>query len=205
MTDRQKQPLIGKLQDNVTRFFEDFHNRHQKNMMCGKGCSKCCVADLSVFSIEAQHIYAWFLQLTPEEKLRIKGSWVKQSTDSAAAAMSSESQKCSFLIDDQCSIYPARPVLCRSQGLPLKVSQSSFDDEESSEEFELSLCDLNFTDQRSLPNSSEWLDLNRLNTLLAIAQQHTDQADIDGGVVRLSQSDSGRISLAELRELLLKI
>lgn len=40
-----------------------------------------------------------------------------------------------FLKDDACAIYPARPIICRTQGLPMGFSESS----------SIDVCPLNFT------------------------------------------------------------
>jgi Fe-S-cluster containining protein len=45
---------------------------------------------------------------------------------------------CPFLVNHRCVIYDARPIICRTQGLPLLYM--------GEEEWELSACELNFTD-----------------------------------------------------------
>jgi hypothetical protein len=45
---------------------------------------------------------------------------------------------CPFLVGDACTIYDHRPIICRTQGLPLLFT--------GDEGWELSACELNFTD-----------------------------------------------------------
>ncbi len=46
---------------------------------------------------------------------------------------------CPFLKDHECTIYEHRPLICRTHGLPLLYVNSE------TEEWELSACELNFT------------------------------------------------------------
>lgn len=194
MTDRNKMQLICQLQENVSRFFDAFHERHGSHMQCSLGCSKCCSEGLTVFSVEAQRIFRWFEGLEPSERQQLGLNL------SASMRSNSKPRKCVFLHNNACSIYEARPVVCRTQGLPLQLKRA----DEGGEEVELSLCDLNFSDESHLPLQREWLDLERLNALLAIAQQQTDLSEFSAEVLNLSSAQSQRIRLEDLRDLLLR-
>jgi hypothetical protein len=62
---------------------------------------------------------------------------------------------------------------------------------------------LNFEKEMSLPSPAEWLDLERLNTLLSLAQQHTPEEDLSPEILILAQRHLGRVPLSELGLLLL--
>ena len=47
--------------------------------------------------------------------------------------------KCSFLLNGECTIYENRPVICRTHGLPLLYMNDD-------DNWELYVCDLNFSD-----------------------------------------------------------
>ena len=47
-------------------------------------------------------------------------------------------EACPFLVKDACTIYDHRPIICRTQGLPLLFT--------GDEGWEISACELNFTD-----------------------------------------------------------
>lgn len=76
--------------------------RHPGRLRCGRGCSGCCVDELSVFEVEARRIRAEFGELLRSERPHPPGA-------------------CAFLDDTgACRIYAARPYVCRTQGLPLR-------------------------------------------------------------------------------------
>lgn len=201
MTAGKKQQLVENLQENVSDFFALFHKKHELNMQCAKGCAQCCRVQLSVFLVEAQRIFDWWQQLQQDDRQNLSGIWNSQPID----VPSSEklSKKCFFLFNEVCSVYPVRPIICRSQGLPLQMKRAQTESEDNSTTIELSVCELNFVNDYSLPGQSEWLDLDRLNTLLSIAEQHTPSSDISPDIIRLSEQNEGRVPLGLLRQLLL--
>ncbi len=115
---------------------------------CKKGCAKCCYTDISVFEVESAVIQKWFDSLTPSERAELRQTW---KTPPAPGA-------CAFLRDETCTIYPARPIICRTQGLPLQF-------ELEGQAF-LDICPLNegMLDQVR-PN--EILNLDLLNRILS--------------------------------------
>ena len=74
-------------------------------LRCGRGCSSCCCDDLTVFAVEA----AWIADGYPE--------LLRSGTPHPPGG-------CAFL-DEQgaCRIYPRRPLVCRTQGLPLRFTR----------------------------------------------------------------------------------
>lgn len=99
-------------------------NQHHQNMSCKKGCDQCCL-NFSVFPIEFDAIQQQVQQEYPEVLNR---SLPEPSDD-----------KCVFLSDHQCTIYNARPIICRTHGFPLLYMN------EDGDQWELSHCELNFT------------------------------------------------------------
>jgi Fe-S-cluster containining protein len=84
---------------------------HSARLRCGRGCSACCVDDLTVYQIEAENIrlhHTEFLETaTPHKK-----------------------SACAFLDEEgSCRIYEQRPYVCRTQGLPLRWFEETEDDE----------------------------------------------------------------------------
>ena len=198
MTDGNKLQLIRELQANASRFFESFYARHGRHMQCSLGCSKCCREGLTVFPVEAQSIFGWFEELSPKEKLDLGLSW------SALDEERENGTGCVFLRGNACSIYQVRPLVCRVQGLPLLLKRAGDFDDLIENDVELSLCELNFQDSTALPDQGEWLNLDRLNTLLAIAQRQTDAANFSDEILSLSSNEEGRVHLSDLRALLLR-
>jgi len=138
---------IESLQENASGFFDKVNQKYSSQMKCKEGCSKCCLTDISIFEVEAQRIRDWFNLLSLDQQIHLKEMWSTPVTSGA----------CHFLINDSCSIYEARPVICRTQGAPLFIQSENV----------LDYCPLNF--ESANPDKADWLNLERLNTLLSFA------------------------------------
>lgn len=95
----KKLKLFYQTVDSQTAKLEKIHAEH---LNCKKGCSACCVDDISVFDIEAENI--------------------KQNHgDLIESAKPHHIGMCAFLNENgACRIYENRPYVCRTQGLPLR-------------------------------------------------------------------------------------
>ena len=82
-----------------------------------------------------------------------------------------EAVACPLLVDDQCSIYDSRPVICRTQGLPLLY-------EAEDGNAEVDFCPLNFTTENATDSLEEnhLVPLDALNLKLSIANLEFCQA-----------------------------
>lgn len=199
MAEGKNVPPIQQLHENITQFFDRFHSKYRDEMKCGKGCSKCCVGGLTVFPTEAQYIADWVLGLSEPEQDELLKIWQNDVSRHV-----SRSDRCSFLINDICTIYPVRPVLCRGQGLPMRVRATANQSEEDSENFELSLCELNFSDEAKIPAVSDWLDLDRVNVLLSVAQKYAEKSSISDAINNIAEPSSQRVPLTALKDYLLQ-
>jgi uncharacterized protein len=91
-----------RLHDEVDRAAEALAERHRARLRCGRGCHACCVDDLTVFEVEAERIRAAHGELLRSGRPHPPGA-------------------CAFLGDaGECRIYPDRPYVCRTEGLPLR-------------------------------------------------------------------------------------
>ncbi len=78
------------------------HLLHAERLHCRRGCSACCVDDLTVFAVEAAPIRRNHAELLTHGVAHAEGA-------------------CAFLDDEgACRIYAERPYVCRTQGLPLR-------------------------------------------------------------------------------------
>jgi hypothetical protein len=100
MPDAQDELL--RIHEEVDRAAAALARRHRERLRCGRGCSACCVDGLTVFEVEAERIRAHHRELLASGEPHPPGA-------------------CAFLDDaGECRIYPDRPYVCRTQGLPLR-------------------------------------------------------------------------------------
>ncbi len=94
--------LVSRLQEEVSRRAEKISDRLDPLLVCRRGCHDCCVDNISVFPVEAEVIRHHCHSLLTFDQPHPKG-------------------KCAFLdTGGACRIYPWRPYVCRTQGLPLQ-------------------------------------------------------------------------------------
>ncbi len=109
-----------RIEDAATRLARS----HGPRLKCRRGCADCCRDDLTVFTVEAERIRRDFPAVLTQAP-RTPGA-------------------CAFLNDgSSCRIYPARPYVCRTQGLPLRYFE--IDEEGEVREYR-DICPLNEPD-----------------------------------------------------------
>lgn len=113
---------------------------------CHAGCSSCCLS-ISVFPVEMAAMIEAAGQLPADELLRLK--------EQLAAWNGGEC--CPLLRQERCLLYEARPIICRTHGLPILMTEG--------DERRVDVCPLNCRGLDHLPGEAV-LDLERLNTLL---------------------------------------
>jgi uncharacterized protein len=114
------------LQDDVDAFrlqlaerTRPLEQRHAARLQCRRGCSACCVDDITVFEVEAAVIRTRHGELLATGEPGPVGA-------------------CAFLDGEgACQIYPDRPYVCRTQGLPFR-----WIDDEAEAEYR-DICELN--------------------------------------------------------------
>jgi uncharacterized protein len=121
--------------------------RFEDQISCHAGCDACC-RHLSIFAVEAAALHRALCQLSPEDAEIIR----------RAAALAAVDSPCPLLHGGLCLLYGARPIICRTHGLPLLINR----DGANSVDF----CPENFRDAASIPGSAV-IDLERLNATLA--------------------------------------
>lgn len=143
------------LLNDLSRVAGNLDRLHGPQLSCQAGCSGCCQQHLSVFEIEALHLKQALQTLAPSDKAQVQAQ--------AAEVRAQQREACPLLIEERCSIYQARPVICRTHGYPIH-----FEGEEEGEII-LDVCPLNFTEKGSLEalELNQTLPLDRLNLRLA--------------------------------------
>lgn len=137
--------LVVRLEKEILRLTE----RHGDGIQCHAGCSACCMG-FSVFPLEAA-LLREATNAIPEEIMAVV---LRNQTGEKADAA------CPFLVNDLCVVYDARPVICRTHGLPL-----AYIDEEQGI-IEVSACPINFGAEVTF-TEEDLLFLGRFNAELA--------------------------------------
>ena len=134
------------LLEQVDKWTAEMIQRYKTHLACRKGCDLCCQRKFSVSAVEAYNIASQFRQL-PAELQR---------------AVRKRKSSCAFLVKGACSVYEARPAICRTYGLPSLHRNEKM-------EPGISWCELNFT---NVPDDFGFqadgiIDLDTLNAKIA--------------------------------------
>ena len=149
----------------VDAFFGRALARHRADMRCGPGCFECCLTEPTLTGVEAAFVRE---NVPAEERARL-------------ASRPRRPGRCVALEDDgRCGIYAARPVVCRSHGLAIRMGPDVLS------------CHLNFTGRGPAAAEADCiLDQTTLSTLLgAVDAAHAAQAGRAAG--ERIESEGGR-------------
>ena len=126
-----------KLIQKIDQLCNKIHSLYKDHINCNKGCSKCCISELTLFPVEFDYI-----------KDKIKHKKIKLNKIKGS---------CGLLDNGKCQIYEHRPLVCRTQGLPLLYGE------------ELSLCDINFKNMHGAFcfSAGTLIDMTKVNSVLA--------------------------------------
>lgn len=117
-----------------------------EQITCAEGCSDCCTF-ITLFPVEAAALAA-ALDALPEKEAEEIRRYVAEHA---------EGERCPLLRHHRCLLYAARPIICRTHGLPIIYG--------TGRERQIDYCPLNLTGSESLPGSAI-IDLDNLNSLL---------------------------------------
>lgn len=135
------------LVERVNERCREIHRRWAVHIACRKGCDACC-RHIGLFPVEAAAVRMALEDAPPEVRTRIR----KQAREATADG------PCPLLDAGACLLYKARPIICRTHGLPVLTF--------SGETAAIDFCPRNFTDVSELPGDAA-LHLDRLNAALA--------------------------------------
>lgn len=124
-------------------FFVRVEARHGADMQCATGCSDCCHVRLTVTTVEAAAIRAHVVAMPDDQRRALA---VTQGRDRCAALDAA----------GRCRIYEARPLVCRSHGVPIRLRQGGLPVVQS--------CHHNF--KATTPDADCILDQTTLSALL---------------------------------------
>lgn len=170
---------LREFHQKIDNFFNDKSTKFSNQIQCKVKCDQCCHVDLSIFEIEKQNILEWCDQL---DSISLNELIVKLKTqqEKGKDLFGNLVEPCVFLFDGQCSIYAARPTLCRTQGLPM-IRKDEY-------EASLDCCPLNFVDVEI--EIEDCLATDTVNLVLARLNMELDKM-------------GKRTSLKEIKEMIL--
>lgn len=148
MSDSQPQENLANylsLLSRVDQLCGKITEQFPGQIACRAGCSGCC-RQLSLFPVETANLVVAVKNLPDEIKAILSGriQWA-------------ENGSCPLLLNDCCTIYHSRPVICRTHGLPLVT--------ETDGGRVVDCCPENFRAVESLPGSAV-INLETLNSAL---------------------------------------
>ena len=135
------------LRDRVDELCAGTCRRLAAEISCRPGCDACC-RHLSIFAVEAAALAAE-LETLPA----LQADLIRRK-----AAQAGADTPCPLLHEGLCLLYRARPIICRTHGLPLLIAREDGN--------EIDFCPENFRGLKSIPGA-DVIDLERLNALLA--------------------------------------
>ncbi len=121
----------------------------REDLACGPGCDACC-RHLTLFRVEGLALARAAARLPADRREALRTRARNASADGP----------CPLLEGGLCALYDARPLICRTHGLPLLLSR---------EEKRVDFCPENFRGKSVIP-SGALIDLERLNTALAAVE-----------------------------------
>jgi hypothetical protein len=177
------------LRKKVDAFSDDVMHRRAADLACRSGCAGCCHVELSVNAVEAAAIRDYLSQLSAADRAALR-----QALSAIAPPSPGAPPRCAMLRDDDtCAIYPARPLVCRSQGLPLlypaEIVPEAARRGRSADGRALTICPLNFTNPDAGPERQDILDAERVDVLLSLITRQFAAAAGTSSTVRYGLAD----------------
>jgi Fe-S-cluster containining protein len=126
---------------------------------CSAGCSSCCTS-ITIFPVEAAALDAALAEMPGE----LRNAILLHVQDHA------DGERCPLLQDHRCLLYTARPIICRTHGLPIIYNDG--------DQRKVDCCPLNLTETEEPLSGAAVIDLDRLNSLLvAVNTLYLSHAD----------------------------
>ncbi|NTV50548.1 MAG: YkgJ family cysteine cluster protein [Geobacteraceae bacterium] len=139
---------------------------------CSAGCSSCCTS-ITVFPVEAAAMREALNKLPAQRADEIRRHVLENA----------DGERCPLLFQHQCLLYEARPIICRTHGLPIIYTSEGQRNSDC--------CPLNLTGTESPLSGTSVVDLDKLNTLLvAINSIYLSQAESSETEVRVTIAEA---------------
>lgn len=156
-------PEYVALRDKVDAFAAAVAARRVDAIQCRAGCSGCCQVELALSDVEAEALRQALEALDPEARATL------------AARADVHDGACPLLVGGRCAVYDARPLVCRTQGLPLRYPPDTVpvDAVRARAAGDVVWCPLNFVD--AAPRPDDVLDAERVDVMVALVNRRYAQ------------------------------
>lgn len=150
----------------VDEFERGVRERRAADVACRAGCSACCHAQLTVCDVEAA---------LARESLRALDEAARDRLAARLTEPRADRDPCVMLeLDGRCAIYEGRPLVCRTQGLPLRYPEGVIPVDAVLARARgtgdpVTWCPLNF--ERAAPGPEDVLDAERVDAMLALSNR----------------------------------
>lgn len=102
---------LTQLHAKIDAFFQRVVAAYPGELQCAAGCTDCCQRDLTITPVEAARITQAVRALPKEAR-------------AALAQRARGGDPCVALgPDGRCAVYEARPIVCRSHGVPIRYEE----------------------------------------------------------------------------------
>ncbi|MFO0653815.1 MAG: YkgJ family cysteine cluster protein [Polyangia bacterium] len=183
-------PEYAQLVARVDGFAADVMTRCAADFSCRAGCDDCCRVELTLSLVEAAALAGSIAALAGEIKARLRRL--------LSAPIPTEMPRCALLDESgQCAVYLARPLVCRSQGLPLRYPTDVVPVEAVRARLAsgvVTVCPLNFAVRE--PDAGDVLDAERVDQILAVLNHRYAAAHGLDGQARYPLADVASAALA---------
>lgn len=96
--------------EHIDRLISKMPKPEKSFLSCKKGCSHCCRMNVTIVKMEAKVI----VKYCKDHKITIDKDYLKEQLLTPEDKIwNTDIAPCVFLKNDECSIYPVRPIACR--------------------------------------------------------------------------------------------
>lgn len=183
------------LREKIDDFFSAVAKRRTGDLMCRSSCAACCHVELSISNVEAAAIRAHVNALSKEERAALKAALAQERLEDPTSG-----PRCAMLrSDDTCAIYAVRPLVCRSQGLPLIYPQELVPKSArrgvTADGRALVVCPLNFRDADRPPSRDDILNAEHVDVVLSLVNRRFVERE-PGSTIEMTLT---RVALSDLK------
>ena len=121
---------LGELTQKVDAFFACVTARHGTDMQCQTGCADCCHVRLTITAVEAAAVRALVTGWPSERRRTLAHTGPTHEPGEISGGGGAHGthgiDRCAALDGaGRCKIYEARPLVCRSHGVPIRLRRGS--------------------------------------------------------------------------------